>query len=249
MVNAPATVAAAAVTMPAPILAPAVKPLPPLDLGDMWMWNWGAKWLGSEWDNPNSPLPWRYNHINQPAKADTLFTMNADGAPELQALNGTPAYARGLWESDVTAPKLRDGAIVAPLWLYDAASRDEVDFEFPGRGGLDVTMHAYVNGVHQQSTTRLFGGQDMSGQRHRFGIKVDETSGYVEMYVDGKMMKRWDRSAMPFFVSHPMKPLIEMWAAKPSYDNFVQWAGRWTGFGPNEAMTMTVHGYGYTAIP
>ncbi|WP_375396531.1 family 16 glycosylhydrolase [uncultured Sphingomonas sp.] len=236
----------APVVVAPPPAAPVLAKLAPLDLSDMWLWHWDGKWMGSEWDNGNSPIPWRYNHISQPNGGDTYLTLDAGGSPQLQALNGTPAYSRGLWEADVTVPKLRDGVVVAPLWLYDPASRDEIDFEFPGRGGIDVTMHAYVNGVHQQIATRLYDGQDLSGQRHRFGIKVDEAAGYVEMYIDGKLVKRWDRKDMTFFVSHPVKPLIEMWAGT-SY--FSQWAGRFGGFGAGESMTMTVHGYGYTAIP
>jgi hypothetical protein len=236
--------------MPTPVVAPAptTTPLPPLNLTDMWLWNWGGKWMGSEWDNANGPIPWRYNHINQVAGKDTNFTLDAAGAPQLQAMSGTPAYARGLWETEVTLPSLREGLIVAPLWVYDPNSRDEVDFEYAGRKGLDVSMHVYVNGVHQQNTVRLFAGTDMSGQRHRFGIKADQAAGYVEMYLDGKRVHRWDRSSMSYFISHPVKPWIEMWPANPAYPNFVQWVGAWKGLAANEKLTMTVHGYDYTAI-
>jgi hypothetical protein len=234
---------------PAPTPTPILSTLKPLNLTDMWLWNWGGRWMASEWGNGNSPLPWKYNHVNQPTAADTYFTLDTNGAPELQALGGTPAYSRGLWETEVTLPKLKDGLIVAPLWVYDPNSRDEVDFEFAGRKGLDVTMHSYPNGVHQQDTTRLFAGQDMSGQRKRFGIKIDESAGYVEMYVDGALIHRWNRSGMPYFISHPVKPWIEMWASNPKNAGFVSWAGKWPGIDTNEVLKMTVHGYGYTALP
>jgi hypothetical protein len=234
---------------PAAAATPAVATLPPLDLSDMRMWNWNGKWLASEWDNVNGPIPWRYNHIVQKSGKDTVFTLDATGAPQLQGMNGTPAYTRGLWETEVTLPSLHEGVIVAPLWIYDTGSKDEIDFEFAGRRGLDVSMHVYVNGVHQQNTVRLFAGTDMSGQRHRFGIKIDETAGYVEMYVDGQRVHRWERSSTTSFISHPMKPWIEMWPTNPSNAGFVQWAGQWKGLAPNEKLTMTVHGYGYTTIP
>ena len=237
------TAAAAPVAATLQILA-----LPPLDLSDMRLWNWAGKWHASEWANAGGPIPWRYNHITQPNRADTIFKLDAAGAPQLQAQNGTPAYGAGLWETDVTLPRMRDGLIVAPLWIYNATSRDEVDFEFAGRKGLDVTIHAALNGVMQSQTVRLFPGVDMSGQRKRFGIKVDQAAGYVEMYVDSKLVHRWDRSKMSYFVSKPLKPWIEMWPANPANTGFVQWAGKWTGFATGETLSMTVHGYGYSPL-
>jgi len=245
-VAAAPAVAGAATTTRAEVLA--ADKLPPLNLSTMRLWNWSGVWHASEWDNTESPIPWRFNHVKQPAKADTVFTLDASGAPQLQAQGGTPAATSGIWESEVTLPVLRDGLIVAPLWLYDATSRDEIDFEFAGRKGLDVTLHAYVNGVHKQNTARLFAGRDLSGQRKRFGIKVDQTAGFIEMYVDGERVHSWSRSGMGFFVSKPMKPLIEMWAAKPTNANYVQWAGKWTGITAPATVAMTVHGYRYTAL-
>ena len=153
------TQTATAVSTPA---TPVLAPLFPLNLTTMRLWNWGGKWIGSEWSNANSPLPWKFSHINQPAGADTLFTLDAAGAPEIQA-GPAEAKAEGMWESEVTLPQLRDGLVVAPLWLYDSTSRDEIDFELAGRNGLDVTMHVYVNGVHKQNSVRLFAGDRSVG--------------------------------------------------------------------------------------
>lgn len=221
--------------------------LPPLNLSDMSLWNWGGRWHASEWGNGMSPIPWHYDRVVQPAGKDTLFTLDATGAPQLQAMGGTPVYTRGLWETEVTLPRLTDGVVVAPLWLWDDASRDEVDFEFAGRGGLDVTLHAAVNGQMRQDTVRLFAGRDMSGQRHRFGIRIDDQAGLVDMFVDGVRVHRWERSKMAFFVSRPLKPMIEMWAADPNNAGFVGWVGRWTGLPNGQPLRMTVHGFGYTA--
>ncbi len=226
--------------------APALAPLRPLDLSTMWLWNWGGTWIGSEWGNGNSPLPWKFDHVEQPAGVDTMFVLDAGGAPQIQA--GTAeAKSSGLWEADVTLPELRDGLIVAPLWLYDPASRDEIDFELAGRRGLDVSMHAYANGTHVQNTVRLFAGTDLSRQRKRFGIKVDQASGAVDMYVDGVRVHRWDRSTTSGFITHPVKPWIEMWAANPWDGGFVGWAGSWTPLAAGQQLTMRVHGYGYSA--
>lgn len=226
-----------------------MAPLPPLDLRDMRLWNSNGKWMASQWNNASGPIPWRYDRIRKSHGGDTIFKLDADGGPQLQPMKGTPGYTRGLWETDVTLPKLRDGLIVAPLWIYHTESKDEVDFEFAGRKGLDVTMHVYVNGVHMHDGTRLFAGIDMSGQRKRFGIKIDEDAGYVEMYVDGVMMKRWDRKNMSYFITHPMKPWIEMWPTNPKNSGFVSWTGTWKDLAPKETLTMIAHGYGYTAIP
>ncbi|WP_375401981.1 family 16 glycosylhydrolase [uncultured Sphingomonas sp.] len=219
--------------------------LPPLDLSDMRLWNWGGKWHASEWGNWMGPLPWKYDHVSKAANGDVVMKLDSGGAPQLQAMDGMPPVATGMWETEVTLPKLKDGLVVAPLWLYDAQSSDEIDFEFAGRKGLDVTMHVKVNGQMQHMSSRLFAGRDMSGERHRFGIKVDQTNGYVEMYLDGYRVHRWDRSTSKGFVSRTLRPFIEMWAANPDDGGFVGWVGRWTGLADKETLTMTVHGYGY----
>ena len=234
---------------PTPVSVPKLAALPPLDLSDMRLWNWSGKWMASEWGNPMSPLPWKFDHVQQPSGGDTYFTLDAAGAPELQSQGGTPTYTRGLWETDVTAPTLMDGLVTAPLWLYDQASGDEVDFEYAGRKGLDVTLHASVNGQMQQNTVRLFAGRDLSNERHRFGIKVDEAAGYVEMYVDGLLVQRWTSTTSAVFPTHALRPIISMWAADPTNAGFVYWVGQWPGLQPNQSLVMTVHGYAYTAIP
>lgn len=248
-----ASAPAAAQVVPAsdPAMAPIMTPvmtatLKPLDLSDMKLWNWNGKWMASEWANASGPIAWKYNHITQLNRADTTFRLDAAGAPQLQALNGTAANASGLWETDVTLPKLKDGLIVAPLWLYDAASADEIDFEFAGRYGLDVSLHAKLNGVMRKDTVRLFAGIDMSNQRKRLGIAVDQKAGVIAMYVDGRLVHRWNRSALAFFVSRPLRPWIEMWPASPTNSGFVQWAGKWPGLATGETLSMTVHGFGYT---
>lgn len=226
-----------------------MSPLPRLNFSDMALWNWNGKWHASEWGNWQGPIPWKYDHIVQAANGDTYFKLDNAGAPELQAMNGTASLTQGLWEADVTLPALKEGLVVAPLWLYDSESRDEIDFEYAGRRGLDVSMHVNVNGSMQRNTVRLFAGRDMSGQRHRFGIKMDQKKGFVEMYLDGERVHRWDRSTAKAFVSRPLKPWIEMWAANPNDAGYVSWVGKWTGLAPNQTLTMTVHGYGYNAAP
>lgn len=226
----------------------AATSLAPLDLSDMRLWNWAGKWHASEWGNWMGPLPYKYDHVTRLPNGDVAMTLDAAGSPQLQGLEGTPRHASGMWEAEVTLPKLRDGVIVAPLWVYEPDSQDEIDFEYAGRKGLDVTMHSKsADGHMQHMSVRLFPGRDMSGERHRFGIKVDQAGGYAEMYFDGIRVHRWDRSTSKAFVSRPLRPFIEMWAANPNNWDFVSWVGRWTGIAEKEKMVMTVHGYGQSA--
>ena len=242
-----ALVAAPAIAVP--VIALSATTLAPLDLSDMKLWNWAGKWHASEWSNANSPIPWRYNHVVRQPDYSVNFLLDAAGAPELQAQKGIPAASRALWEVEATLPKLKDGLIVAPLWVYDPASKDEVDFEFAGRRGLDVTIHAYPGGVHRKTTTRLFAGTDFSGKRMRFGIQVDQTAGTIVMFVNGAAVKTWQKAQVGFFPTHPLKPFIEMWAANPANRGFVEWAGAWPGLAAGERLTMTVHGYGFKPLP
>jgi hypothetical protein len=219
--------------------------LPPLDLSDMRLFNYNAPWTASEWANSGSKIPWHFDHVRQEGDTVTL-RLDARGAPQLQAVQGTKAALDGLWETDVTMPELREGVVVAPLWIYDQSTKDEVDFEFVGRRGLDVSMHAWPDGNHLTKTVRLFAGTDFSGRRICLGIKSEATTGKVEMLLDGKVVYTWKKSDLGFFVTHPMRPFIEMWAADPSNSGLVGWTGEFTGFKPDQSMLMTVHGYRYS---
>lgn len=224
----------------------ATTSLPPLDLSGMRLWNYNAKWHASEWANAGGPIPWKADHVKPQPNGDVHLILDSAGAPQLQAVKGMTGYTSGLWETEVTLPQMQDGLIVAPLWLYHSGSKDEIDFEFAGTKGLDVSMHAYPGGVHKQKTVRLFPGQDMSGQRKRFGIRLDLQQGFADMYVDGQMVHRFDRTELGFFVSNPLKPFIEMWATDPNNAGFVSWTGGWKGLQPGERKVMVVHGYAHS---
>ncbi len=219
--------------------------LPPLDLSDMHLYDYQAHWHASEWANSGSKIPWHFDHVRA-SDVTVVFLLDAKGAPQLQAVQGTKAALDGYWEVDVTLPEMREGVVVAPLWLYNRDTKDEVDFEFVGRRGLDVSMHAWPGGNHLTKTIRLFAGTDFSGRRMCLGIKSDATAGKVDMLIDGEVVYTWDKSKFDFFVSHPMRPFIEMWAADPSNSGLVGWTGKFTGFDPGEKMVMNVHGYRYS---
>ena len=192
------------------------------------------------------PIPWKSDHIRQRSDQSVDFILDFGGAPQLQAVKGTSAHTDGLWETEVTLPQLRDGVVVAPLWLYDPDSRDEIDFEFAGRKGLDVSIHAYPNGTHRKKTVRLFEGQDLSGRTLRFGILVDTIAGEAEMIVDDQVVYVFRKAELGWFVSKPLKPWIEMWAADPENAGFAAWVGEWQGIADGEEMRMRVHGYGFS---
>lgn len=221
--------------------------LPPLDLSNMRLWNYAGNWHASEWGNALSFTPWRYSRVVKATNGDVRFTLDATGAPELKAEAGIRAAKDGLWEADVTLPALRDGLVVAPLWLYNNSTKDEIDFEYAGRKGLDVTVHKYVNGLHVSKTQRLFAGVDMSGQRKRFGIQVSQSLGTIKMYVDGVLVHTFDKKTMGYFPTSDMRPIISMWPARSDWSNFVQWVGKWTPLTSTEKVVMVAHGYRYTA--
>lgn len=219
--------------------------LPRLDLSKMRLFGYDAPWTASEWANGGSKIPWHFDHVHSNGET-VILQLDAKGAPQLQAVQGTKAELDGLWETDITMPELREGVVVAPLWLYNQDTKDEIDFEFVGRRGLDVSMHAWPGGNHLSKTVRLFAGTDFSGRRLCLGIKSDATAGKVEMLIDGKVIYTWEKGDLDFFVTHPMRPFIEMWAADPSNSGLVGWTGKFTGFKPEEVMVMSVHGYRYS---
>ena len=223
--------------------------LPPLDLSNMAKWNWGGTWVASEWNNANSPIPWRYARVQKNTNGETRFVLNNKGAPQLQGGGGTMAHDKGVWEVDVTLPQLRDGLVVAPLWLYNSKTRDEIDFEFAGKKGLDVTIHHYVNGKHFHKTVRKFAGTDFSNRRVHLAIKLDTAAGIADMMVDGQLVHRFGRQWLGYFTESPMKPWIEMWAANPNNSGFVQWVGKWQPLALNQNLTMVVRGYRYSQVP
>lgn len=222
--------------------APSTSELLPLDLSDMRLWNWQGKWHASEWDHAFSDVPWRYSRITQNAAGDTFFKLDSAGAPELQAINQT-AQKRGLWETDVSLPNEASGLAIAPLWLYNKDTKDEIDFEFVGTKGLQVNIHSYRSGKHVQAPVLLPSTQGWSGRRVRFGIRTDLDAGKIEMLIDGRVVHTYTRAAHPAaFPSTALKPFISMWPAKSGLGWAETWLGKWAG----EPATMVVHGFGYT---
>ena len=216
--------------------------LPPLDLSDMRLWNWNGLWHASEWDNVFSDIPWRFDHVIQTAGGDTMFVLDAVGAPELKAQK--QAYQkRGYWEVDVTLPSSQSGLVIAPLWLWNDDTKDEIDFEFAGTKGLQLTIHSYGSGRHVQSHVIVPNTDRLTGQRVRFGIRTDIDSGKIDMSINGELVHTFNRSDNPAaFPKSGLKPIISMWPAKAGLVWAEQWLGRFAG----HPATMVVHGYNFT---
>lgn len=78
-------------------------PLPQLDLAGINLWDWDKAWHASQWANASSTIPWRADYMANRADGSVVFNLDRNGAAQLQAVNGTPAQASGLWEVDATA--------------------------------------------------------------------------------------------------------------------------------------------------
>lgn len=219
-----------------------LSPLPPLDLSDMQLWNWQGLWHASQWDHAFSDVPWRFDRVSQAAGGDTFLKLDVNGAPELQAIN-QPAHKKGLWEVDVTLPNEASGLAIAPLWLYNSSSKDEIDFEFVGTKGLQVNIHSYATGKHMQAPVMLAGTSGWSGRRVRFGIRTDLDAGQIDLLIDGAIVHTYHRSAHPgAFPATELKPFMSMWPAKSG----LSWAETWLGTWAGEPTTMVIHGYGFS---
>lgn len=246
--------------MPAPTPTPTFTPsnsgtavkqtvaLPPLDLSDMRLWHYSGDWHASQWNNSFGAFEWKYDHVVKQVDGSVDFVMDMFGAPELQGQTGQGYYDTGTWEVDVTLPEMRDGVVVAPLWLWNHNTKEEIDIEFVGRNGLDITIHAYPSGKNQKSTQRFFSGEDWSGRRVVFAISIDVAAGWAEIFVDGRMLRRLKRDELGYFVTKKFKPVMSMWAAAPGHAGLASWLGQWQGIAPGDKLVMKVHGYRYTPL-
>ena len=216
--------------------------LDPLDLSDMRLWNWQGKWHASHWQHAFSDVPWRFGNVRKKANSDVVFYLDRNGAPELQGVNQA-AQRKGLWETEVTLPKVAPGLVVAPLWVYNQQTKDEIDFEFAGRKGLQVTIHSFNSGAHRQSHITVPGTTDWSGRRVRFGIHADIDGGWIKMLVNGETVHTFTRANSPeAFPASGLKPFISMWPAKSGLAWAESWVGQWEG----QPTTMVVHGYRFS---
>ena len=222
------------------------RDLPPLDLSDMTLYDYRAPWHASNWDNTASFTPWRYDHIRIDENGDAIFRLDRTGAPQLKFGGQSMRAVKGTWEVEVTLPPMRDGLVVAPLWLFNQQQKEEIDFEFSGRRSLDLTIHAYPGGSHEKKTISLFRGFDWSGCTTKFKIVADIPAGWVSMYLDDVLLHQFARDDLGYFITAETGPVIEMWPARDNRVDFVQWVGRWVPLEPREALEMKVHGFRFT---
>jgi len=219
--------------------------LPPLDVTEMRPWNYDAAWHASQWDNDFSRIPWRSDHVTFAANGDVMMRLDRSGAPQIKSERRIAMADKGIWEVEVTLPEMRPGLVVAPLWLYNEGLREEIDFEFVGTKGLDLSLHAYPDGEYRKTVVPLFRGVDFSNCTVRFKIVADIPAGWAEMYIEDVLLHRFEKEDIGHFATGATRPIIEMWAARDDNRGFVQWLDKWQGLSAGEALTMRVHGYRY----
>lgn len=218
--------------------------LPRINLTDMQPWNWDGVWHASEWDNGNSTIPWKYGRVRQGFSGDTHFVLNASGAPELKAQKGHPALRNGMYEVDVTIPAMRPGLVAAPIWLFNEKTQESIAIEVVGQRHLQMTLHGNDAGARKSEDFRMPG--DFSGRRMRLAIRRHVDLGLIDMFVDGELVHTFneDSSAFP---GSAMRPIISLYAGdKHRWSR--SWAGTWTPMTGGDRVSMTVHGYRYTAL-
>jgi hypothetical protein len=220
--------------------------LPPLDVSDMRLWNYDAAWHASHWANNFSYIPWRSDHVTLAENGDVVLKIDQKGGPQIKSGRRIAMADRGTWEVEVTLPEMRDGMVVAPLWLYNERRREEIDFEFAGTKSLDLSIHAYPGGIHRQTTVSIFEGMDFSNCTVRFKIVADIQDGWASMYVENTLIHRFEKEDLGYFLTGSVKPIIEVWAARDDHLGFVQWLGKFKKFTDKEAAIMRVHGYSYS---
>ena len=151
--------------------------LPPLDVSDMRLWNYEAAWHASQWDNAFSRIPWRSDHVSLAANGDVVLRLDGSGAPQIKSGSRIAMADKGTWETEVTLPEMREGMVVAPLWLFNQDRREEIDFEFAGTKSLDLSLHAYPRGEHRKtSPTYLQAGRRSMSRTSWFIASKGKTS-------------------------------------------------------------------------
>lgn len=220
---------------------------PPLDAYDMRLWNYDAAWHASHWKNDFSFSPWRAEYVTRLRDGDITLKLDNKGNAQIKSGRKIAMAERGIWEVEVTLPEMRDGVVVAPLWLYNETHRQEIDFEFAGTKSLDLSVHSYLSGKHQQTTVSVFKGIDFSNCTVRFKIISDIQAGWASMYVENVLVHRFQKEIIGHFPTEKMRPIIEMWTARDDHSGLVQWVGKWQRLPDGDALTMRVHGFRYSA--
>lgn len=232
-----------AATVQAP---PVLAPLPDFSRYSLKLWDWTAPMAPSEWSEPKlGGYDWRADHAVI-ANGVLNLSVSERASAQVQTLAAKSAATQALWEVDVTLPQMRDGLIAAPLWTFNGATFDEIDFEIVGRTGLQLTVWTAVDGRHTAVWSDTVIRGDLSGRRFRLGIAY-EAGERIRFFVDGRVVADITPEDSPQgFPTTPQKPYFDLWVANgldPA------WAGRWSPLAPGQRLTMRVHGYRAGPLP
>lgn len=228
-----AVLAAATVQPPVP-----PEPLPDFRNVSLRLWDWKAPMTPSQWSEQKlGGYNWRADHAVIRNRA-LVLSVSERASGQVQTNNA--ASTNAFWEVDVTLPQMRDGLVAAPLWTFNKATHDEIDFEVVGLTGLQLTLWSSVDGAHKAVWSKTAIRGDLSGRRLRLGISY-EAGRRIQFLVDGVVVADvLPEDAPEGFPYTPQKPYFDLWVANGTDP---RWAGRWTPLQAGERLDMVVHGY------
>lgn len=218
---------------PPPVVKPSVLPnFAGYNLENGASGKWGNTWTRSTWDETKlSGYSWSEKNARI-VGPDLLISVTERNSGQVQA-DYRAVFTKARWEVDVTLAPNAPGLIQAPLWTYNNETRDELDFEWVGKKGLQLNV--YAKGVSVWSKL-LFPG-DNSGKRHHIALEYDAGKSVI-FIMDGVELARVTPADTKgnAFPQSAMKAYIEAWPTMSE-----GWGGKWLGAG--SGLTMTVHGY------
>ena len=225
---------------PAPAAAPpqpvALEVLSPPEPG---AWH-SAQWVPADWANPpDHSGPYRADHVVR--NPDGVLDLILDAKGEAGVVQGVGRTARGRYAFSFVVPPMHDGQDAA-AFLYDNATRDEVDVEVVGRRGLQLNVHH--DGQEHPVWPANYRG-DLSGRTITGVIEID-AGRQVTWSLDGREVLR----LRPTDVAPNVLPSAEMAFIfnNTTVLNAPKWIGRWKGLRGARSV-MHVLGFRYTPLP
>ena len=219
-----------------------VEKLPDWSKVKLQLWQYNNPFVPSQWGEPKlGGYDWKAANAKI-VDGELQLTVSEKASAQVIA-GGKSDLSKAKWEVDVTLPTMKPGLIAAPLWTFNDKAHEEIDFEFVGTKGLQLTVWANVNNQHKAVWVKWPLEGDLSGKRYRLGIEY-EAGKQIVFSVDGKEVATVTPAdtAGGAFPSKPMKPYLDLWVGAGSVMD-PGWAGRWEPMAPTEKLVMTIHGY------
>ncbi|WP_214472405.1 family 16 glycosylhydrolase [Mesorhizobium sp. dw_380] len=222
--------------------AAALDKLPDWSEVKLQLWKYSNPFVPSQWSEPKlGGYDWKAANVKIVDGALQLTVSEKASAEVMSGANSASTSAK--WEVDVTLPKMRPGLIAAPLWVFNDKAHEEIDFEFVGTRGLQLTVWANVDNKHKAVWVKWALLGDLSGKHYRLGIQY-EGGKRVTFSIDGKdvaVVTPAD-TAGGAFPNKPMQPYFDLWVAGGAIMD-PRWAGKWEPMAASDKLVMTLHGY------